>query len=214
MNLQKFTKKELIEHINILNNKISNLQSKNKITEKPESHDQVSQLGQILETSLNEILIFDCQTFKFVFVNESARSNLGYTSEEFYNMTPSDINPELTPESEKKLVEPLLSGKQARLKFETTLKRKDGSIYPVYVVLQLSTYNGQKVFVANKIDITEQKKALEELRESENKYKVLYEDNPSMYFTVDDQGIVISVNKFGAQQLGYKPEELIGKPVI
>jgi len=82
------------------------------------------------------------------------------------------------------------------------------------VVLQLSTYNGQQVFVANKIDITEQKNALTQLQESEKKYKALYDDNPTMYFTVNDREIVISVNKFGAEQLGYTAEELIGKPVI
>ncbi len=185
------------------------------ITEQKKAIQNVTQLGNILDNSLNEILIFDSETFKFVFVNDSARSNLGYTSEEFYNMTPLDINPELTPESAEQLVQPLLSGEESRLSFETALKRKDGSIYPVYVLLQLSKYNNRKVFVANKIDITEQKKALDELQKSERKYKALYEDNPSMYFTVSEKGIVISVNKFGAEQLlGYRPDELIGKPVL
>jgi PAS domain S-box-containing protein len=34
-----------------------------------------------------------------------------------------------------------------------------------------------------------------------------------MYFTVDADGIVRSVNLFGAHQLGYLPEELVGQPV-
>lgn len=214
MNLQKLTKKQLIDHINSLNTTIGKLQSELRVSEDSDIPDQVSQLGHILDNSLNEILIFDAETFKFVFTNQSARNNLGYSAKEFYDMTPLDINPELTPESADKLVEPLLSGEKSRLNFETALRRKDGSIYPVYVVLQLSTFNGQKVFVANKIDITEQKKALDELQKSERKYKALYDDNPSMYFTVSEKGVVISVNKFGAEQLGYKPDELIGKPVL
>ena len=51
------------------------------------------------------------------------------------------------------------------------------------------------------------------LRDSEQRYRFLYEKNPSMYFTMDTDGIVISVNPFGAEQLGYAVEELIGKPV-
>src|SRR5262249_10867361 len=35
--------------------------------------------------------------------------------------------------------------------------------------------------------------------------------NPSMYFTVDPAGTVLSVNEFGAQQLGYTPAELVGQ---
>jgi PAS domain S-box-containing protein len=52
------------------------------------------------------------------------------------------------------------------------------------------------------------------MRHSEEQYRILYEDNPSMYFTLDPAGTVLSVNRFGAEQLGYTVEELIGKPVI
>jgi PAS domain S-box-containing protein len=52
------------------------------------------------------------------------------------------------------------------------------------------------------------------LRESEERYRALYEDNPSMYFTVDPAGTVLSVNRFGAEQLGYSPAELVGRSVL
>jgi PAS domain S-box-containing protein len=52
------------------------------------------------------------------------------------------------------------------------------------------------------------------LRYSEERYRVLYEDNPSMYFTVDTEGIVLSVNQFGAEQLGYTVSELVGQSVL
>lgn len=52
------------------------------------------------------------------------------------------------------------------------------------------------------------------LRDSELRYRVLYEENPSMYFTVDTQGTVLSVNPFGANQLGHTVGDLVGKPVL
>lgn len=52
------------------------------------------------------------------------------------------------------------------------------------------------------------------LRKSEEQYRTLYEDNPSMYFTLDAMGTVLSVNLHGARQLGYSAEELIGQPVL
>jgi PAS domain S-box-containing protein len=52
------------------------------------------------------------------------------------------------------------------------------------------------------------------LRASELRYKFLYEENPSMYFTVDTEGRVLSVNPFGAEQLGYAVADLVGRPVL
>ena len=52
------------------------------------------------------------------------------------------------------------------------------------------------------------------LLESEARYRALYEDNPSMYFTVDSAGTVLSVNEFGAQQLGWTTAELVGQSVL
>jgi PAS domain S-box-containing protein len=57
------------------------------------------------------------------------------------------------------------------------------------------------------IDVTNRKR-------TEARYRVLYEDNPSMYFTVDPAGTVLSVNQFGAQALGYNDAELVGQTVL
>ena len=42
----------------------------------------------------------------------------------------------------------------------------------------------------------------------------LYENMPVMYFEIDAGGDVISTNSFGAEQLGYAREELVGRPVL
>ena len=48
----------------------------------------------------------------------------------------------------------------------------------------------------------------------ERRYRTLYEDNPSIYFTVDEGETIVGVNRFGAEYLGYTPEELVGLPVL
>jgi PAS domain S-box-containing protein len=64
------------------------------------------------------------------------------------------------------------------------------------------------------IDVTERKRAEAALEESRARYRALYDDNPSMYFTLDAVGTVLSVNEFGAQQLGYTAAELVGQSVL
>jgi PAS domain S-box-containing protein len=55
--------------------------------------------------------------------------------------------------------------------------------------------------------------ALDGLRKSEERYRTLYDETPSTYFTVDETGIIRSINQYGAQYLGYRVEDLVGKSV-
>ncbi len=71
----------------------------------------------------------------------------------------------------------------------------------------------QRIAELEALDV-ERKRAERALRDSEERYRVLYEDNPSMYFTVDSAGTVLSVNQFGAEQLGYTVSELVGQSVL
>jgi PAS domain S-box-containing protein len=54
----------------------------------------------------------------------------------------------------------------------------------------------------------------ERLREMLERYRALYENNPVMYFTVEADGTVRSVNRFGAEQLGYEVGDLLGRSVM
>ena len=52
------------------------------------------------------------------------------------------------------------------------------------------------------------------LRRSEDRWKNAFENNPTMYFMVDPAGTIVSVNPFGAEQLGYTVDELVGQSVL
>jgi PAS domain S-box-containing protein len=62
-------------------------------------------------------------------------------------------------------------------------------------------------------DITDRTRAETALRQSEQQWQAVFENNPTMYFMVDPAGTVLSVNPFGAEQLGYSVPEITGQPV-
>src|SRR5690606_31127285 len=129
------------------------------ITERKLAATENERLSNIIQKSLNEIYMFNSETHKFEYVNEGALRNLGYTLEEMFNMTPQDIIPKYTPTKFQKLVELLEAKMEEKIVFETENKRKDGSVYPVEVHLQLITEDYKSIFVAIIIDISERKKA-------------------------------------------------------
>lgn len=99
---------------------------------------------------------------------------------------------------------------------EWVAQRKDGSQFVAEVsdaVLRDSSGN-LLGFVGIYADATERKRAEEALRKSEERYRALYEETPSIYFTLDAGGTVLSVNAFGAEQLAYTPEELVGQSFL
>ncbi|MCC2644076.1 MAG: protein of unknown function, S-box protein, partial [Nitrospira sp.] len=63
-------------------------------------------------------------------------------------------------------------------------------------------------------DVTDHKRVEAALIESERRYRALFDDNPSMYFMVDAEGTVLSVNRYGAERLGYEVEELLGTHLL
>tara|TARA_R110000744_G_scaffold39754_8_gene90294 strand:- start:706 stop:1872 length:1167 start_codon:yes stop_codon:yes gene_type:complete len=133
------------------------------ITERKIKEKELSHWAKIFDESLNEIYVFDANTLHFVNVNKEAQRNMGYNLEEFKAMKPLDIKPHMDAPQFQLLLEPLLNGARDKVKFETDHQRKDGSIYPVEVHLQLSTFGEKDVIVAIILDITERKNYTEKL---------------------------------------------------
>src|SRR3981189_3050613 len=64
------------------------------------------------------------------------------------------------------------------------------------------------------MEVTEAKRAEEALRQSQEQWRDVFENNPTMYFMVGAAGRIMAVNPFGAEQLGYGVDELAGQPVL
>ena len=132
-------------------------------TEAENARTQSVRFGRVLDESSNEIYLFDSKTLKFTQVNRGARENLGYSLEELQSLTPVDLKPDFIRKDFEAILKPLRYRTDDLVILQTRHQRKDRTYYPVEVRVQLSRTGVLPVFVAIIEDITEKKKAEEEL---------------------------------------------------
>ena len=185
--------------------------SMHDVTERVEAEAVRTRLGRIVENSLNEIFVFDSETLQFLEVNAGAQANLQYSTEELHSteelrrLTPLDLKPDFTQESFETLVEPLRSGMQDRVRFETVHRRKDGSTYPVAVRLQLMAQESPPVFVAFIEDITERLDA-EAMR---SRLGRIIENSLNEIYVIDAESLhFVEVNAGALRNLQYRADEI------
>jgi PAS domain S-box-containing protein len=145
-------------------------------------------------------------------VNDSICRMLEYTWEELTTMTLHDIDPNLTLEVWPAHWEELKE--KGSLTFESKYWSRTGRVLDMEVTVNYLQYEGKEYNCTIMRDIGERKRAQAALRASEERYRSLYDETPTMYFTLAVDGTVRSVNRFGAEKLGYQVEELIGHSVL
>ncbi len=148
-------------------------------------------------------------------VNQFGAEQLGYTIEELVGRPVLNVFYEEDKAAVSRQLEECLKHRGRVAHWEFRKVRKDGEVIWVKEAARAAQDSAGNVIVLVVCeDISEQKRTQEALRASEERYRALYQANPTMYFTVDANGMVLSVNEFGAEQLGYSIDELVGRPVL
>lgn len=124
---------------------------------------RAARLGRILEHSANEIFVFDLESLRFSLANRRALENTGYSLGELRRMTPNDIHADPQPGEYEKRLQELREGTRDIVCFEGKHRRKDGSSYPVDERLQISNDGDSPTFLSIVLDISERKRAQEQL---------------------------------------------------
>lgn len=146
---------------------------------------------------------------KFIEVNDVACQRLGYSREELLNMTPADINAYLEePQFSSYINRIKLIG---RLTVEAVHKAKDGIIIPVEISTHIFSLGEDKAVLSVARDISERLKHRRILQESEEKFRLLYNEAPVPYQSLDENGNFIDVNNSWLEVMGYSKDEVIGR---
>lgn len=177
------------------------------ITEQRIALEERNKFFDIVDKSLNEIYIFDPETFKFKYANLGALTNLQYTLAELKNLTALDLKPDLNRESFLKMIKPLLNSEQKLIVFRTRHLRADGTLYPVEVYLQLVGLKEKQEFLAVIFDITDRLKV-----EAERELLITaIEQADEMIVITDLEGRILYVNSSYERVTGYSRLEVLGK---
>jgi two-component system sensor histidine kinase UhpB len=144
------------------------------ITERKKAEDALRESEETFHRLFNESAdpVFLYDDTGFTDCNSSAVSILGYSSrQEILNKKAWDISPEKQPDgmlsAEKAEVMIAQALQQGYNKFEWVHTKSDGTEFPVEVMLTAITLKGKQSFYSIWRDITERKKAEEDLRRSE-----------------------------------------------
>jgi PAS domain S-box-containing protein len=144
---------------------------------------------------------------RFLYVNEQACRTLGYAREELLSMTVHDLDPDFPPAvwpahwAELK--------KKGGLHFETSNRRKDGTMVPVEMTLNFLAFGGREYNVAFGLDISERKKAEQEVAIINHRNELVLKSAGEGIVGLDAQGKVTFLNRAAAGMLGYGEQELV-----
>ncbi|MBL8021198.1 MAG: PAS domain S-box protein [Leptospirales bacterium] len=170
------------------------------------------QLQAILDTSPDAILGLDSD-WRIAAWNRGAETMFDYTQGEILG---SSIL-KLVVQQDQDRMRNLLSSvaDQENHSVEMHGVRRDGTLFFFEVSLaSLVSADGVTLGLAVTIvDVSARKVAETALARSEKSYRRLYNKTPVMYFSASPDGTIISVNDFGASQLGYHREDLLNQPV-
>ncbi len=148
---------------------------------------------------------------KFIEVNEAACKSLGYSRSDLLSMGTDDI--EVGMDEETIARNRVNFTKDGSFITEGIHKRKDGSTFPVEIRVSKIEIGGLDCSVAIARDLSERIQNEEALKESEEKFRRLYEYTGVGMIIMKLDGDIIDLNDAYCNILGYGRKELVGKNI-
>ena len=147
----------------------------------------------------------------FLLANPALRAMLGYGSEE--ELAEGNLDRDHANRQQLMVFKRILEERGEIRAFESTWRRRDGKMIHVSQNATVTRDNDRRIVSYEGIveDITERKRALEEVRETRERYRQLVENASDIIYRCDAKGYFTYVNPTVHKVLGYTESELIGK---
>lgn len=187
--------------------------------EVPSEHEPGTVLLELHEEicgSINDLVVFIDRTGTVIDVNPRVDDLVGYAPNEVIgrNVLKLDVlSPKEIPRIAKLITDSVMKGKESPL-VTLELIHKNGTSIPVEASNHLVRKGGSIIGAVGILrDITEHKKVEDALRESEERFRQFFENEPEYCYMVSPEGLILDVNKAARTILGYKKSELVDKPI-
>ena len=195
---------------------IDNTERKNTEQKLRESEERY----RLITENADDVVWTTDMNLNLTYISPSCPKILGYTIEEAKNRP---INKTVAPSSLKKIVNIFKEEMKLERKkdkdltrsrtFETEQIHKNGSIIDVEMTITfMRDENGNAIgLLGVSRDISNRKKVEKALKESEAKYRHLYEESPNSITLVNRKGKILDTNPATEKIYGYTRDEIIGK---
>jgi PAS domain S-box-containing protein len=203
MKVQKRTKKELAEELDLLRRRVSELELFVVESEQKEQalRDSQESFRRLSEAAFEGIIIHD--KGKILEVNKSFAEIFGYQIPELIGKSVLELT---APECRELVLKNILSGFEKP--YEAAGIRKDGTIFLGELCGKSILYEGRLVRVTTARDISERKRAEQALKQSQQKYEDLVNSIDSILWEADAESFQFSfVSKRAESLLGYPLEK-------
>jgi PAS domain S-box-containing protein len=191
------------------------------ITDRKQAEEELRKSNQLLESTLasidDAVFVFDATTSKITECNPAASEMFGYPRGDMLGRTPEFLH--IDDNARQELIKELNLAvrEKGRLShFEFPMKRKDGTIFPTeHSVVPLNEPDGKQFgWVSVVHDITERKRAEDELRESNQLLEKTLASLKEAVFIIDwNTRLITDCNPAATDMFGYSREEFLGRSI-
>ena len=184
------------------------------ITERKRAEEQIRFQAHLLGQVQAAVIATDLEGM-VTYWNEHAERLYGWSREEALGRNSAELTLGLTEVGEvEEIMEQLRTIET--WEGEAELRRKDGSTFFAHVSISLThDVEGQPVgIVGVSADITERKRAEEELHQSEERYRSVVDNVKEVIFQTDAEGLWTFLNPAWTEVTGFSVEESIGKSFL
>ena len=163
-----------------------------------------------MDNSADMIVLIDRATMRFVDVNETSCTLLGYSREELLKMGPHDVLP-TSREKLERAYDEFIANPSRTPGMNSHYRRKDGSTFPFESTRHVLRSGDAYIIAAISRDISARIAAEEALRSSEERFRSLTQLSSDMYWEQDEQFRFTSMSGTGSTRVNLKTFPTIGK---